>query len=231
MRISIDSAPSYGMAVVRLDKGETIVAESGAMVAMSGGLSVDTTFNGVGTGGLLDWLQAAVTGLLRRWLGGETLFVNHFEARADGQEVLLAPTMVGDVTHLELDGERAITVQSSSWLASTKGVSVDLIWGGFAMLFSGEGAFFLRCRGKGDLLVNSYGAIEKVEVDGRYRVDGGHVVAFEGDLRHSLVRVGGWKSTFLSGEGTVIEFQGTGTVWLQTRSVDSFLAWITPFLP
>lgn len=230
MQIEIDSAPSYGMAIVTLDAGETVIAESGAMVAMSSGMDVDTTFNGVGDGGVMDWLQAAFTGLVRRYLGGETLFVNHFKAKKAGQQVMLAPALVGDVVHLQLDGQRRITVQSGSYLASSKGISVDLIWGGFSMLFSGEGAFFLRCRGEGDILVNAYGALEKVEIDGGYKVDGGHVVAFEGDLQYRLRRVGGWKSTMLSGEGTVLEFTGKGTIWLQTRNLSTFLGWITPFL-
>jgi uncharacterized protein (TIGR00266 family) len=231
MNIEIDSRPSYGMAVVTLDKGERITSESGAMVAMSEKLQVDTTFNGTGSGGLFDWLQAAFTGLVRRFLAGETMFVNHYTAKEDGQQVMLAPTMVGDVVHVPLDGQKRITVQASSYLASSKGIDVDLIWGGFAMLFGGEGAFFLRCRGTGDVLINAYGAIEKVEIDGKYRVDTGHVVAFDGDLKYTIRRAGGLTSTFFSGEGLVLEFSGKGTVWLQTRNLSTFLSWITPFLP
>ena len=50
-------------------------------------------------------------------------------------------------------------------------------------------------------------------------------------IRDSAKRVGGWKSTLLSGEGLVLEFTGTGTLWVQTRSLSSFLSWITPVLP
>ena len=231
MQIEIDSAPSYGMAIVTLEKGERLTAESGSMVAMGNKIQVDTTFNGTGKGGFFDWIQAAFTGLVRKFMAGETLFVNHFTAKEDGQQVMIAPTLVGDVVHEVLDGERRITVQSSSYLASSKDIEVDLIWGGFSMLFSGEGAFFLRCRGKGDLLINAYGGIEKLEIDGKYRVDTGHVVAFEGDLTYKLKRAGGLTSTFFSGEGMVLEFSGTGTVWLQTRNLSTFLSWITPFLP
>jgi len=231
VQIEVEASPSYGMAVVTLDKGEALTAESGAMVAMSPGLSVDTTFNGTGDGGPLDWLQAIVTGLVRRFFAGETLFVNHFVARSDGEQLLLSPALVGDVAHVRLDGTNPIIVQSSSYLASSKGVQVDLIWAGFSMLFSGEGAFFLRCSGSGDLLVNAYGAIEKVEVDGKYRVDGGHVVAVEGDLAYSIRRAGGLKSTLFSGEGLVLEFSGQGVVWMQTRNLSAFISWLTPFLP
>lgn len=231
MNVEIEAAPSYGMAVVTLDEGETLVAESGSMVAMRGDLVVDTTFNGVGDGGWMDWLQAAFTGLVRRWLGGETLFVNTFTARRAGDQVMLAPALVGDVRHVRLDPSRKLTVQSGSYLASSKGVSVDLVWGGFSMLFAGEGAFFLACRGEGDVLVNAYGAITEVPIDGSYRVDGGHLVAFEGDLTYSLKRVGGLKSTLLSGEGVVIELNGQGTAWLQTRNLSTFIGWIRPYLP
>lgn len=230
MKIEVEARPSYGLAVVTLDKGEAIVAESGSMVAMSDKLSVETQFNGVGAGGLIDWLQAAFVGLVRRFLAGETLFVNKFKAKEDGQQVLLAPSLVGDVV-VESTRDAPITVQATSYLGSTPNIKVDLIWGGFSMLFGGEGAFFLRCKGDGDVLINAYGAIEKRAIDGKYVVDSGHVVAFEGKLKYKVKRVGGWKSTFLSGEGLVLEFEGQGTLWLQTRNLGAFLGWITPLLP
>ncbi len=231
MQIEIESRPSYGMAVVSLESGEEIIAESGSMVAMDPALAVTTTFNGTGGGGFLDFLQAAVVGLVRKFLAGETLFVNRFRGTGDGQRLMLAPAMSGDVEQVTVSDARSITVQSCSYLASTPEVEVDLIWGGLAMLFSKEGAFFLRCRGDGELLVNCYGAIEKVEVDGSYLVDTGHVVAFEGDLSYRLRRAGGWKSTLLSGEGLVMNFTGKGTIWLQTRNIGALVRWITPSLP
>jgi len=39
------------------------------------------------------------------------------------------------------------------------------------------------------------------------------------------------KSTLLSGEELVAEFQGPGRVWLQTRSQDSLLSCLIPKLP
>jgi uncharacterized protein (TIGR00266 family) len=230
MKIELEAKPSYGMAVVTLDSGESITAESGAMVAMSPNVKVDTTFNGTGSG-MLDWLQAMLVGLVRKFLAGETLFVNTYKGTSGGQRVMLAPAMVGDIERVTLDGGHPFTVQSSSYLASTKNVAMDLIWGGFSMLFSKEGAFFLRCKGEGEVLVNSYGAIEKIEIDGSYRVDTGHVVGFQGDLQYKIRRVGGWKSTLLSGEGLILEFTGTGTLWMQTRNMGATVGWITPHLP
>ncbi|MFT4890549.1 MAG: hypothetical protein ACI9YT_001465 [Halobacteriales archaeon] len=41
----------------------------------------------------------------------------------------------------------------------------------------------------------------------------------------------GGARTFLGGEGLVCEFEGSGTVWLQTRSQDAFVSWLVPQLP
>ncbi len=231
MQIEIEARPSYGLAVVTLAKGERITSESSAMVAMSKGLATETGFNGAGSGGLVDWLKAALTGLARKFLAGETMFANTFTATADGQQVMLAPAMIGDVEHLAMDGSRKVIVQASSYLASTPGVNVSLVWGGLSMLFGGEGAFFLACSGNGDLLMNAYGGIEEIEVDGGYIIDSGHVVAWEGSLSYSLRKAGGWKSAMLSGEGLVIEFTGKGKVWMQTRNLGAFVGWISPFFP
>lgn len=231
MQVDIESRPSYGMAVVTLKEGQSILAESGSMVAMSEAITVDTRFSGTGNGGFLGWLRAALTSLVRMVVVGESMFINHFTARSDGQQVMLAPEMVGDVEKIPMSEGRVITVQSTSFLASDPKVTVGIVWAGLRMMLSKEGAFFLRCSGEGPLLINSYGAIEKIDVDGSYIVDTGHLVAFEGDLDWQIKKVGGWKSTLLSGEGLVMRFNGKGTLWLQTRNFQSLVSWLTPQLP
>jgi uncharacterized protein (TIGR00266 family) len=231
MQITLEATPSYGMAVVTLDSGEVLVAESGSMVGMTPGVAVDTTFNGTG-GGAFGWFKAILIGLTRKFLAGETLFINRFTGTASGQQVMISPALIGDIVHLTLDGRRTVTVQATSFLASSPDVEISMVWGGWSMLFSGEGAFFLECTGTGDLLINSYGAIEKVPIDGSYIIDTGHVVAFEGELSNTVSRAGGgWFSTLFSGEGFVQTFEGRGTVWLQTRNLSSLVGWIRPMLP
>ncbi len=236
MQITVESKPSYGMAVVHLDKGEEFVTESGAMVAMTKGFEVDTGFNGTGEGGCVGFLVAAFVGLVRKFMAGETMFVNTYEAEADGQQLMISPGMVGDVQHVPMPQGRTVTLQATAYLASTPNVAISLVWGGFRMIFGGEGAFFMECsaeegEGDGEMLFNSYGAIEEVEIDGTYIVDTGHLVGWEGDLEYSIRKAGGWKATMLSGEGLVLEFEGKGTLWLQTRNLGSLVGWIRPQLP
>ncbi len=132
----------------------------------------------------------------------------------------MAPPLPGDIMLLPVDGQKAIMVQSGSWLAGEPTVVVDTKWGGAKTFFSGEGLFLLRCTGQGDMLVASYGAIfERLLAAGEsYKVDTGHIVAFEEGVGYQVNKVGGWKSTFLSGEGLVATFTGPGRVWQQSRS-------------
>jgi len=140
------------------------------------------------------------------------------------------------VQHVPMPQGRTVTLQATAYLASTPNVAISLVWGGFRMIFGGEGAFFMECsaeegEGDGEMLFNSYGAIEEVEIDGTYIVDTGHLVGWEGDLEYSIRKAGGWKATMLSGEGLVLEFEGKGTLWLQTRNLGSLVGWIRPQLP
>jgi len=91
----------------------------------------------------------------------------------------------------------------------------------------------LRVSGQGKVVIASYGALEeRVLGQGEvYTVDTGHIVAFEASVGFQVRRVGGWKSTFLSGEGLVVDLTGPGRVLMQTRSEEAFIGWLTPRLP
>lgn len=84
---------SYAMAKISMKQGQSIKAESGAMVAMSPTIEVE----GKMEGGVLGTLG-------RKFLTGESLFLQTLKAvRGDG-EVLLAPASPGDLRVLDLNG-------------------------------------------------------------------------------------------------------------------------------
>jgi uncharacterized protein (TIGR00266 family) len=172
-----------------------------------------------------------MSGLKRSVLGGESFFINTFTAEQPG-EVTIAPALPGDIVALELTGG-TLMVQSGSFLAATPDVNVDTKWGGGKTFFSREGLFLLKCTGTGTIFVSSYGAIHLVELQAgqRYNVDTGHMVAFDESVTYEVGRAGGWKTTLLGGEGLVCKLNGPGRFYLQTRSPDSFLSWLTPKLP
>lgn len=221
MNIVVEHGRSYATARVELAPGESIKAEAGALMAMKGDVDLQTA-----TGGLLK-------GLKRSLLGGESFFQNTFTARGAGGVVWLAPPLPGDVHRTRLEGD-ALIVQDGSYLASHPGIEVDTSWQGARGFFSGEGFVMLRVSGRGDLLLSSYGAIEAhpLRPGERMVVDTGHIVAFTDGMEHELERVTrGLKSLLFSGEGVVSAFTGPGTVWTQSRSSQSFLAWLSSRLP
>ena len=118
MEITIDSRPSYGMAVVTLDQGEEIIAEAGAMAAMGGAISASPELSGAVPGDVISQIKALLFALARKFLAGETVFVNRFKAREPGQQLMIAPAWIGDVVHVPMNGQK-LMVQAGSWLAAT----------------------------------------------------------------------------------------------------------------
>jgi len=221
MQVEIRYRPSYSLALVKLDPGEAIRAEAGAMVSMSPGLALETKV----TGGLL-------AGLKRSFLGGESFFMNTYRAPAQGGEIALAPVLPGDMIVRELRDE-SLLVQSGSYVASSEGINLDTKWSGARTFFAREGLIMLRVSGTGKLILSSYGAIHEVDLGPgeSYTVDTGHLVAFTEGMGFKVRAVGGLKSTLFSGEGLVVDLTGPGKVLIQTRSEDAFLAWLIPKLP
>jgi uncharacterized protein (TIGR00266 family) len=220
MEHEIDHKPSYALLTVDLNQSEEIQAEAGAMVSHSEGITIETGAQG----GLVDSLK-------RKAFGGESFFMNTFTAERPGR-VTLAPPLPGDLIGHELRDEQLL-VQSGSFVAASPDIDIDTKFGGGRTFFGGEGLFLLDLSGTGQTFLSSFGAIDRVDLEPgeQYTVDTGHIVAFEGTTSFDVRKVGGLKSTLFSGEGLVCEFEGPGSVWLQTRSTDAFLSWLIPNLP
>ncbi|QIA26384.1 TIGR00266 family protein [Thermaerobacter sp. PB12/4term] len=222
MQYRILHQPSYALAIVELEPGEELQAEPGALVSMSGNVSLQAEARG----GLLGALS-------RSLLGGESFFTSRYRADGARGEVMLAPALPGDITVLELAGE-VVYLKSGAFLAGATTLTVDARWGGARGFFGSGGLFLLRVAGHGPLFINSYGALHRKELapGQRYVVDTGHVVAFTDGMAFQVRAAGsGWFSSIASGEGLACEFTGPGAVYIQTRSEASFLGWLIPKLP
>jgi uncharacterized protein (TIGR00266 family) len=220
MQIEIKHSPAFASATLTLAPNEQVKAEAGAMVWKTPSIDIQTSTQGGFMKGL------------KRSLGGESFFMNTFTAGAQGGQMAVAPTLAGDIVTWTLSGQ-TVFLQSGAYLASAMGVEVDSKWGGAKTFFSGEGLIVLKVSGQGDVLVASYGAIESRELQAgeQITVDTGHVVAWSEGVTYQVRKVGGWKSTMLSGEGLVVDLTGPGMVYTQSRSPEAFLGWLIPKLP
>ena len=210
-----DCKPDFGYLTINVPAGKMVKVEAAAMAGMDTNMEMKTKLKGG----------------FKRFLSGESLFINEFTAKNGNAEIQIAPASPGDIDHVYLDNE-SIFLQNSAFVASGSEIDVQTTWQGFTRgFFSGENFFLIKCTGKGDVWFNSYGGIIPIDVDGSYVVDTGHIVAFTEGLDYSISSVGGYKSLFFSGEGLVCRFSGTGRVWIQTRKLQPFLSWLFPFRP
>lgn len=214
MDIELLHRPGNTAAKITLKEGEVCTTESGAMIAMSGNMDITTSTHKKGKGGIFK--------ALKRMVAGESLFLNHFEPRGGNGELWLGTALAGDMQSLSLDNENLI-VQGSSFLACEEGIDIDLGWQGFKSILSGESVFWVNLKGRGQVVLSSFGAIYPVEVDGDYIVDTGHIVAFNETLNFSITKAGSsWLHSMIGGEGLVCKFSGKGTVWCQSHNPISF---------
>lgn len=231
MRHEILYQPSFSLAVVKLERGEQVMAESGAMVSMSPTVRLEAHMSG---GGVFGALKSAV--------GGESMFRTTFTADSGPGEVTLAPSALGDVLALEVAGSKFF-VQPGSYLAGDPRLNIG-VQGSVRGMLSGEGLFLLTVEGSGLLLLSSFGAIHaKALAPGEeYIVDTGHIVAFEGSVEYRLEKatgraqgIGGFLKgmvqSALSGEGFVCRYRGPGRIYIQTRQLPGFARQLMPFLP
>lgn len=230
VRHEITHGPSFAMLRVDLTPGQTLIAEAGSMVARHKHVGMEVKMNAGRSPGLWAKMKAFFIAMIRKVMGGETFFVNHFAAPQPAS-VWVAPALSGQISHRRLAGEHLI-LSTGAYLASIGDVDMRLKFGGLKSLLAKEGAFFLDISGHGDLWFTSYGGVTAVDVDGSYIVDNGHLVGYEGQLTFDIRTAGGGlMGLFASGEGLVCEFRGRGRVYIQSRNLSSLVSWLTPLMP
>lgn len=221
MNLSVRHNPSFAIVRAQFSAGEEIRIESGAMMAMSAGVSLESKMEG-----------GLKKGLMRSVLGGESLFVTKLTAANEGDWVDAGARLPGDVAILDVDGQLNLT--RGAWLLSSAGVEIDTKWGGFKNLVGGEGGFLVHASGNGQVVCSLYGALETYELGAGEKLvlDSGHLVAYEPSLTLTTRKAtSGLMQTLKSGEGFVFEFEGPGRVWAQTRNPSELVAWLTGELP
>ena len=221
MEATIEHRPVFTTLTINLAGGESIRAESGAMVSMSPGMELEAKTSGKG---ILGTVKAAV--------GGAGAFASLYTAPAQGGELILSPTTLGDVVEMSLNGE-TILAQAGSYLAGSTDLELST-QGSLKAMVGGEGLFLQQISGTGPLYLGIYGAVfvPALGAGEHYTVDTGHVVAFEQSVTFKLRKASrGIFSTLASGEGLVSDFEGPGKLWIQSRNLKSFAELVMRFAP
>ena len=126
-----------------------------------------------------------------------------------------------------------LIVQSGSYMASTMDIDVNTTLGRSSHLLRRGRAIHASLFGNrlaDNELIRRAASVD-LNAGQEFIIDTGHVVAFDSHMTYEVQKFGSWKSTIAGGEGFVVNFNGPGTVHLQTRSQQSLLDWIIPNIP
>lgn len=173
----------------------------------------------------------------RRFLGGESIIHTTAQTFDKGGEVRLAGT--GDVNLFNLQPDSKLMILPTHYLASSPGVDIKLaglkkmsFW---KRIMSNTGLFYMIASGQGAIALEACGQLQSRRISseddsGPFIVDNEHVVAWTAGLvmtpQLAQSNVDGAKkkstirraiSSVVSGEGVVMVFSGTGTVFYETR--------------
>jgi uncharacterized protein (TIGR00266 family) len=217
MQAVIKGGHAFSYVDVDLEPGECLVTEPDAMSSMDAQLDLTAHFNG----GLFK-------GLVRKYLGGESLFISHFKnATTSPRRITIVQPTPGQILCKQLQNEDYY-LQPGAFLACEESVKIGLCFAGFTSWIAREGLFRIKMSGAGKVWFGAYGALLEKEIDGEYIVDTSHLVAYEPSIKLHLQLAGGLFASFFGGEGLVTRVSGKGKIIIQTRSLSGLASWLNP---
>ena len=220
MKYEIKNQP-FTVLTLKMEEGESIKCQSGAMAWMSPGIVMETKTGRLG-------------GMLKKAIVGESLALNHYTAEQAG-ELTLAKHCPGDIMIFNVS-ETPVIAQKTSFLAATEGVNMDIYLQrkAAAGFFGGEGFLMQKYSGSGYAWLEIDGSVQERELAAGEQliVDSGYVAAMEATCSMDIQTVKGFTNVLLGGEGlfnTVVT--GPGKVWLQTMPINALAMNLYAYMP
>lgn len=227
MKYQIVGDSDCPLAEISLDAGQTASVERGAMVYMRNvDLSASTNSKSSGLGGL-------VRAVARSAVSNESVFITTATGTANGATIGIAPSTPGKISVLHC-GAAQYRLNDHAYLASDASVTYNMVRqkaGG--AIFGGTGGFFvMETQGEGDVLVSAFGDLIELDVtpEAPITIDNEHVVAWDASLNYRI-EVASGTFGFMTGEGLVNKFSGTGKVLIQSRNAPNLANILAPYLP
>ena len=210
--------------ICTLQKGETMITESGAMSWMSPNMKMETGAKG-GLGGAFG-----------RMFSGESIFQNRYTAQGGEGLIAFASCFPGEIRAVDIRPDHGIVVQKGGFLASTEGVELSMFFQKkfSSGLFGGEGFIMQKLSGSGTVFLEIDGSTVEYDLERGQSmvVDTGYLAAMDDTCTMEVVSVPGVKNKLFGGEGlfnTVVH--GPGRIILQTMPVSAVANCLSPFFP
>ena len=218
-QISGDNLP---VLKVRLEAGENIQCEAGAMSWMDNEIEMQTGAGGLGK-------------MLGRMMTRENAFMNTYVAKRDG-EIAFSSKFPGSIRAVEVTPGNGLIVQKGSFLASFGSINSEVyiqkrLGGGF---FGGEGFLMRRFTGHGLVFLEIDGSAHEYDIPANdcKIVDTGYVAAMSESCKLDITTIKGIGNVLFGGEGlfnTVI--YGPGHIILQSMPIASTALKLYEYMP
>jgi TIGR00266 family protein len=223
MKYDIKGTP-FPVVTCRLEKGETMITEKGAMSWMTDQMKMETNTNG----GFMKGLG--------RMFSGESFFLNFYTAEGDDQSVTFSSSFPGRILDFNLEGGRTIIAQKGALLAMEKSVEMNIhfkkkVGAGF---FGGEGFIMQKFSGNGHVFLEIDGDIVEYDLKAGEKlfIDQGYLAAMEETVSFDIATVKGAKNILFGGEGLFLgTLTGPGKVWIQTMPMAGLVNLILSRIP
>ncbi len=223
MELKITNSSFAPVANIKMNNGEKIKVERGGMIMKSPGVEIKGKMNGKG---LLSTLGRALT-------SGESMFITEAECNEAEGFIVVGPHNIGKIFTLEC-GPKQWVLNDGAFVASR--ITVDYKMNrqknlGGALIGRTGGLFNMETSGNGLVVVSTYGDVMEYELNNSsVTIDNGHVVAWENSIRYNP-KIASGMFGFTTGEGIVLEFTGTGKIYIATRNLQGTAESLIPFLP
>lgn len=220
MLVKVNCSPAYSLAYCYLHADESVMIEAGALAAMSAGVQARGSIGPGGVG----------KAVMRKAFGGEGFFMARYTADVENAWVAIAPRFPGDIGVEHIDTDHGMVIEQGALLAVGEGLDVDVRWAGVRNIVMKVGATLLHITGDGDLVLASYGGLQRFEVSPGESivVDTGHIVGFSDNMKPKVGMMGSATTAITGGEGLVGLFEGPGVVLVQTRAEQELRNWLFP---
>jgi len=223
MQYQIKGIP-FPVVVCRLNAGETMACQKGAMAWMSPNMQMATNAGG------------GIGKMLSRAISGESIFQNNYTAQGGPGEISFASTVPGQILAVEISPSKTIVAQKSAYLASEMGVKLEIFFqkklgAGF---FGGEGFIMQKLSGNGMAFLEIDGSVVEYDLakGESMVVDTGYLAAMDATCSIDIETVSGIGNALFGGEGLFnTRVSGPGHVWLQTLPISSLAGALIPYIP
>ena len=213
---------------VRLDPGDSVIAESGQLGWCSDSIELETSTALGGSDGLVD--------ATKRSFGGSSFFMTSYSATTAPGTVSFPAKLPGTIFEVPLGPGREYVIQRHGFLAGTPGCELTTAFSAkqFGAGFLGGFGFLLqRLEGVGRAWVELAGELTEYDLAAgqSLRVHPAHIGLVESGVEVELTTVPGVTNKLFGGDGLfLVRLTGPGKVWLQSLSVPVLAHALQPYL-